>query len=215
MSFIRHLTPSPTSTASFSSLLPPFHLLPYYVVDRKNTIKMTYLGPFHILSYGTLLGAQIYQSFIGGTTAYKALPRPQFSALQNKLFPIYFSLQAALPIALALTFPGKFGTSDLSSVYGVIAPENRFAVLLPLGSVSVAGLVNLLYLTPKVGRVIKERFLQESIDGKKAYDAPPHSQKMTELNKRFGKLHGVSSLLNMGALIATIAYGVYLGGRLH
>jgi hypothetical protein len=42
----------------------------------------------------------------------------------------------------------------------VIAPENRFAVLLPLGSVSVAGLVNLLYLTPKVGRVIKERFLQ-------------------------------------------------------
>jgi hypothetical protein len=57
--------------------------------------------------------------------------------------------------------------------------------------------------------------VQESIDGKKAHDAPPHSQKMTELNKRFGKVHGMSSLLNMGALIATVAYGVYLGNRLH
>ncbi|EEA20655.1 hypothetical protein TMatcc_000649 [Talaromyces marneffei ATCC 18224] len=176
---------------------------------------MSYLGPFHILSYGTLLGAQIYQSFIGGTVAFKALPRPQFSALQNKLFPIYFSLQSALPLALALTFPGKFGTSDLSSISGVFADENRYAVLLPLTIISVVGLVNMFYLTPLVGKVIKERFQQESIDGKKAYDAPPHSQKMTELNKRFGKLHGLSSLLNMGALIATIAYGVYLGGRLH
>jgi hypothetical protein len=111
-------------------------------------------------SYGTLLGAQIYQSFIGGTTAYKALPRPQFAALQNKLFPIYFSLQSALPLALALTFPGKFGTTDLSSVYGVIAEENRYTVLLPLVTVSVAGLVNMFYLTPLVGRVMKERFQQ-------------------------------------------------------
>lgn len=134
-----------------------------------------------------------------------------------------------------MTFPGKFGTSDLSSVYGVIAEENRYAVLLPLAVVSVTGLINMFYLTPLVVRTIKERSQQgsssfslfrkpgvrvlicvvESIDGKKAHDAPPHSQRMTELNKRFGKLHGLSSLLNMGALIATIAYGVYLGGRLH
>jgi hypothetical protein len=59
-----------------------------------------------------------------------------------------------------------------------------------------------------------KHFLVESIDGKKAYDAPPHSQKMTELNKRFGKLHGASTLINLGAIIATITYGVYLGGRL-
>lgn len=33
-------------------------------------------------------------------------------------------------------------------------------MLLPLVSVSAAGLINLFYLTPKVGRVIKERFQQ-------------------------------------------------------
>lgn len=37
---------------------------------------------------------------------------------------------------------------------------------------------------------------------------------MTELNKKFGKLHGLSTLINLGAVIATLAYGVVLGGRL-
>jgi hypothetical protein len=58
------------------------------------------------------------------------------------------------------------------------------------------------------------KFLLESIDGKKSYDPPPHSQKMTELNKKFGKLHGLSTLINLAAVIATLSYGVVLGGRL-
>jgi hypothetical protein len=54
----------------------------------------------------------------------------------------------------------------------------------------------------------------ESIDGKKSYDAPPHSKEMTELNKEFGKLHGISTVVNLAGLAATIAYGVVLGKRL-
>jgi hypothetical protein len=112
------------------------------------------------ISYGTLLGAEIFQSFIGGTTAYRTLPRPQFSALQSKLFPIYFSMQSALPLALALTFPGQFGTSDLSSIHSMIAPENRFMVLLPLSIISISGLINMFYLTPLVVKTSKDRFQQ-------------------------------------------------------
>ncbi|KAG7105583.1 hypothetical protein HYQ44_015041 [Verticillium longisporum] len=37
---------------------------------------------------------------------------------------------------------------------------------------------------------------------------------MQALNKRFGKMHGISSLLNLGTFIATIAYGFTLGSRL-
>jgi hypothetical protein len=37
---------------------------------------------------------------------------------------------------------------------------------------------------------------------------------MAALNKRFGMLHGVSSLLNLGALVAAVAYGVTLSSRL-
>ena len=36
---------------------------------------------------------------------------------------------------------------------------------------------------------------------------------MRALNKRFGILHGVSSLLNLSTLLAAIAYGFTLGIR--
>lgn len=54
----------------------------------------------------------------------------------------------------------------------------------------------------------------EKKDGKKSYDAPPHSQDMAALNKRFGKSHGISSLLNLGTFVATLAYGFTLAARL-
>lgn len=55
----------------------------------------------------------------------------------------------------------------------------------------------------------------ERKDGKKSYDPAPHSQEMLKLNKKFGKLHGVSSLLNLATFIATVAYGVTLSSRIH
>lgn len=54
----------------------------------------------------------------------------------------------------------------------------------------------------------------ETRDGKKSYDSPPHSKQMQALNKKFGKIHGVSSLLNMVTLLATIYYGVVIGKQL-
>jgi hypothetical protein len=61
---------------------------------------------------------------------------------------------------------------------------------------------------------MKERKHQETRDGKKSYDAGPHTTEMQRLNKKFGALHGVSSLLNLFAFIATIWYGFVLGERL-
>lgn len=37
---------------------------------------------------------------------------------------------------------------------------------------------------------------------------------MMALNKKFGRLHGLSSLINMVSLIATVYYGVVLSKRL-
>lgn len=54
----------------------------------------------------------------------------------------------------------------------------------------------------------------ERKDGKKSYDAGPHSQEMQALNKKFSMLHGVSSLLNLGSFIGAVAYGVTLASRL-
>ncbi|TVY49857.1 putative mitochondrial outer membrane protein [Lachnellula cervina] len=172
-------------------------------------------APYHIITYGTLLGTEFFQSFVGGIVAFKALTRPQFSQLQQKIFPIYFSIQTALPVVLALTYPGSrnpLGPS--SSLSGTLAESNRWSVLAPLATMFVGGLVNLVYVGPATTRIMRERKVQESKDGKKSYDPAPHSKEMQQLNRAFGKMHGVSSLVNLGALIATIWYGFSLAERI-
>lgn len=54
----------------------------------------------------------------------------------------------------------------------------------------------------------------EKKDGKKSYDPVPHSQEMLALNKKFGKMHGISAMLNLGTFISTLAYGFTLASRL-
>ena len=54
----------------------------------------------------------------------------------------------------------------------------------------------------------------ETRDGKKSYDQGPHSPEMQRLNKAFMRMHGMSSLFNLAALLATMWYGVELAERL-
>ncbi|GES62789.1 hypothetical protein P170DRAFT_439435 [Aspergillus terreus] len=167
--------------------------------------------PFHIVSYGTLLGVQFYQSFVSGIVAFRSLPRPQFAALQRSTFPIYFSLQSALPILVALTASKN---AKPIGVPGLLDAENCCKTLLPLAVTAVAGLINMFVLRPLTVNTMMERSHQETRDGKKSYDPAPHSQEMQALNKKFARLHGISSLLNLVCLGATIYYGVVLSKRL-
>lgn len=56
--------------------------------------------------------------------------------------------------------------------------------------------------------------ITETKDGKKSYDSPPHSKEMARMNKQFGRMHGVSALVNMGGLLATVWYGITIAERL-
>ncbi|KAF9886075.1 hypothetical protein FE257_012010 [Aspergillus nanangensis] len=167
--------------------------------------------PFHIVSYGTLLGVQFYQSFVSGIIAFRALPRPQFATLQTATFPVYFSLQSALPIVVALT--ASKGGQPLG-ISGLLAPENQCGTLLPLATTAVAGLLNMFILLPLTAKTMRERKHQETRDGKKSYDPAPHSKEMQALNKKFARVHGVSSLVNLVCLGATIYYGYVISKRL-
>ncbi|KAJ5390055.1 uncharacterized protein N7496_001123 [Penicillium cataractarum] len=172
---------------------------------------MTDPRPYHILSYGTLLGSQVFQSFVGGIVAFRALPRPQFATLQTAIFPVYFSMQTALPVVVALTASRGGQALGLS---GLIAPENRYNTLLPMATVAITGLINLFVLRPLTVKTMRERKHQETRDGKKSYDAPPHSKEMVALNKKFGRIHGLSSLVNLVSLIATVWYGAVMSKKL-
>ncbi|KAI0862644.1 hypothetical protein F4860DRAFT_471316 [Xylaria cubensis] len=174
-------------------------------------------APYHVLSYGALLGTQFFHTFINSITSFKVLERPQFAILQRAVFPAYFGIQTAAPVVLALTYPGRAGRFAAvlpQGISGVLHPTNRWGVLVPLSAAFVTGLVNLVYFLPETNKVTAQRRKQEIKDGKQSWDKGSQSKDMKALNKKFGKLHGYSSLFNLVTLVSTIAYGVNLAARI-
>ena len=119
---------------------------------------------FHILTYGTLLGSNLFQTFLGGPLAFKALPRPSFSTLQQAIFPPYFTFQAALPVLLALTWPGEklaqVGGSELtqnSGFWGIFSENNLMTAGVPVFLMFATSAANLLVFGPATTKVMKER----------------------------------------------------------
>ncbi|KAF2209264.1 hypothetical protein CERZMDRAFT_47401 [Cercospora zeae-maydis SCOH1-5] len=163
---------------------------------------------YHILTYGTLLGSNLFQTFLAGPVAYKALPRPSFSTLQQAIFPPYFTFQTALPLVLALTWPGE----KIAAAGG--AAEHRWTAFAPVFAMFATSLLNLLVLGPATTKVMKERKHLETKEGKRYYDPGPKSPEMQRLNSSFGKLHGASSLANVVGLGAMIWYGFALAAML-
>ncbi|GAB7322434.1 hypothetical protein MBLNU13_g03377t1 [Cladosporium sp. NU13] len=172
---------------------------------------------YHILTYGTLLGSNLFQTFLGGPLAFKALPRPSFSTLQQAIFPPYFTFQAALPILLALTWPGEklaqVGGRELtqnSGFWGILSENNLMTAGMPVFLMFATSAANLLVFGPATTKVMKERKHQETRDGKKYYDPGEKSPEMKRLNASFGKLHGISSALNLLGTFAMLYYGATL-----
>ncbi|RDA92872.1 hypothetical protein CP533_2892 [Ophiocordyceps camponoti-saundersi (nom. inval.)] len=104
-----------------------------------------------------VLPEQADESFINGPVMYKAIDRPAFSLAQQSLFPIYFSLQTALPAVLALTFPGSTLAGVPNSVSGLLDVSSRWDSLVPIATMFVTGLVNLTVLLPATVKTMKER----------------------------------------------------------
>lgn len=156
---------------------------------------LTSAAPYHIISYGVLLGSEIFNSFIAGIIAYRTLPRPQFAQLQTAQFPIYFAMQTVLPLGLLATAPRRAANIGLGTA----------STLLPLG-ISAMGALNWALIGPATTAVMRERKRQETRDGRRSYDPPPHSKAMQELNSRFARLHGASTLINLAAVVATLGY---------
>ncbi len=120
---------------------------------------------YHILTYGTLLGSNIFQTFFAGPIAYTCLPRPQFSTLQQKIFPPYFTFQSVLPAILALTWPGlkiveasghQIARRD-TGWRALLLDSNFWTALTPIVTMFATSLLNLVALGPATTRVMRER----------------------------------------------------------
>ncbi|KAG9078867.1 hypothetical protein FS749_009078 [Ceratobasidium sp. UAMH 11750] len=154
---------------------------------------------------------QLLYAYLFGSSfiAFRALPRQQFGMLQFKTFPIFFSTSTAI-------------TALLLSIWTMSHPEVR-ATPLNLGSPVVlqawfliSALVshglNLLYLGPKTSEVMFERHKLERSEKKQSSD-PTASAEMKALNKQFGVLHGISSLVNLLSFLCMLSHGVWIGSR--
>ncbi|KAI5309652.1 hypothetical protein KEM55_002737 [Ascosphaera atra] len=173
------------------------------------------LAPAHILSYGTLLGSQVFNTFVSSIVSYKTLEKPTFGKLQGQMFPIYFKMQAALPVVVALTYPGVRTIVDsiAPGIAGVLDERNRCSTLIPLATVFVTAVTNLVCFMPKAAKIKAERAQLEVAEGKSQYETPV-STTMEKLNKSFRRVHGFSTSFNLISLVATIAYGITLSRRL-
>jgi hypothetical protein len=76
-----------------------------------------------------------------------------------RLFPLYFTLQTALPAVLAFTYPASknpFGSpGGLAGV--VLHRANRWTVLAPLAGAFLCAVGNLVVVGPRTTKVMEER----------------------------------------------------------
>ncbi|KAJ5856458.1 uncharacterized protein N7529_010402 [Penicillium soppii] len=166
----------------------------------------------HLISYGILLGSQVFQTFFNGILAYKGLSRPFFGVHQGAIFPVYFSLQSFLPVLVALTGAQK---NQSMSPLNVLTP-----LYWCMTAVSTAGLINLIIFRPLTQEAVKARnqqgnghhkLVRSPFNTKDRQTSPIFvSREKKILDRRFMYIHATSICINIGGLLATIQYGTSL-----
>ncbi|KAJ5958083.1 uncharacterized protein N7479_005233 [Penicillium vulpinum] len=159
------------------------------------------LLPYHLLSYGALLGTELYQSFVNTRICYQALPMKEFIVLQKRLFPIYFGTQVGLTALTAATHPP----------YSILSLVQDPWSAAPLAVVALTGCLNWFIYGPRTTTTsLVRRALQESENN----EADSDGSKILRANRNFARNHAMAIHLNAIAMIATVVYGFSLSATL-
>ncbi|RDB28421.1 hypothetical protein Hypma_015199 [Hypsizygus marmoreus] len=161
----------------------------------------------YLIGYAWLFGMSLWVSFFGGVIAFKTLPRQQFGNLQHRTFPIYFVLSIGLSSSLLALW-----TASHPDVITHITRPNvaDVAQAYALAYVLLAQGFNYFVIGPLTSKTMFQRHKLEKEEGK-VYNEPGVSDEMKAVNRRFGTLHGISSLANLGSFIALTFHGLWLG----
>ncbi|KAM1257463.1 hypothetical protein TB2_031002 [Malus domestica] len=179
----------------------------------KSPTLSTYLKLAHLLCFSTAFGAALWVTFIGGIIMFKNLPRHQFGNLQSKMFPAYFTM---VGICLAVS-AGSFGYLHPWSSSSV-ADKYQLGFLL---SAFAFNLTNLFVFTPMTIEMMKQRHkvekeqnIGEEVGWSKNVQVAKVNPKLAAMNKKFGMIHGLSSLANIFAFGSLAMHSWYLAARL-
>ncbi|KAI0549606.1 hypothetical protein F4679DRAFT_584322 [Xylaria curta] len=188
----------------------------------------SFLAPLHLLSFSTLLGTQLYQTFVVTKICYVSLPRSAFTTLQKfynvkleittneflctqRLFPIYFSGQSMLLLLTIVTIPP----------HGPLTLVANKVAWIPFAIAGVTAALNLLVYGPRTKQLMIERIHQETRDGlqKQTTDdddaAETPSPEMQRLRRSFSRNHAMSIHLNLLSIGAMLWWGWKLASSLN
>ncbi|XP_072976786.1 uncharacterized protein [Typha angustifolia] len=168
----------------------------------------------HLLCFSTAWGAALWVTFIGGIVMFKNLPRHQFGSLQGKMFPAYFMLVAVCAAvsvaAFAYLHPWKLASSIERYQLGFLLAALGF------------DLSNLLVFTPMTIEMMKKRHkierdlnIGEEVGGSRNVEVAKTNPNLAAMNKRFGMIHGLSSLANIMAFGSLAMHSWYLASKIN
>ncbi|CAM8928077.1 unnamed protein product [Rhodiola kirilowii] len=174
----------------------------------------TYIKLVHLLSFATAWGSALWVTFIGGIIMFNNLPRHQFGNLQSKMFPAYFTLVGvccALSVA-AFAYLHPFKTASTVDKYQLGFLLSAFAF----------NLSNLLVFTPMTIEMMKQRHkiereqnIGEEVGWSKNREVAKKNPKLAAMNKKFGMIHGLSSLANIMAFGSLAMHSWYFAGKIN
>jgi len=162
----------------------------------------------HLSALSFQYGMHMWVSSVGGSTMFFNMPRHLFGRVQSKLFPKYFLISSVTSFAALGTFALMFPYS------GWDGDVKTKGVLLACG---LAGnLANTLYFGPASTRVMWtcQAYEKSANNGHQVgvtkFDMsalePKQIAKYNKVRGKFGALHGISVLLNLGVIVAHTAY---------
>ena len=179
----------------------------------KSTAISTYLKLAHLLGFSVAFGAALWVTFIGGIIMFKNLPRHQFGNLQSKMFPAYFSL-VGVSIAVSAASFGYLHPWKTSST------SEKYQLGFLLSSLAF-NLTNLFVFTPMTIEMMKKRHkverennIGEEVGRSKNLEVAKKNPKLAALNKKFGMIHGLSSLANILSFGSLAIHSWYLAGKI-
>eukprot|EP01117_Protostelium_nocturnum_P020791 TRINITY_DN9569_c0_g1_i1.p1 TRINITY_DN9569_c0_g1~~TRINITY_DN9569_c0_g1_i1.p1 ORF type:complete len:173 (-),score=49.75 TRINITY_DN9569_c0_g1_i1:24-542(-) len=147
-----------------------------------------------LVSFGILFGTLVWHSFIAGIIMFKSMPLRSFGDLQTALFPPYFILSAVCGSVLLLSFFGLHSV-EFSSLSRPLSIQLGCLLIIIVFSV-----LQHLWIGPKTTFIMHARRKADDEGDKK---------KLTELSKKFGMWHGISSSVNLAVVIAALVYALY------
>lgn len=181
--------------------------------SSKSEKLTSFINLTHLLSFSTAWGAALWVTFIGGIIMFKNLPRHQFGNLQSKMFPAYFSVVsvccAASVACFGYTHPWKSASTAEKYQLGFLVSAFAF------------NLTNLFIFTPMTIEMMKQRHkveresnIGEEVGWTKNVEVAKKNPTLASMNKKFGVIHGLSSLANIISFGSLAMHSWYLAGKI-